>query len=115
MPEDCLFCKIIQGEIPSNKVYEDEKILAFRDINPAAKEHVLLIPKKHIYSIGKSLGEDKELLGELLLKAKNLAGELGIEESGYRLVINNGPDGGQTVDHLHLHLIGGRKLDWPPG
>jgi len=102
---DCIFCKIIKGEIPSVKVFENEKILAFVDINPKAKVHVLIIPKKHIESV-KSLEEsDKELAGELLLVAKKIAKEKNLE--GYKLIINVGRDGGQLVGHLHLHLLSG--------
>ncbi len=109
---DCLFCKIIKGEIPSAKVYEDEQVLAFNDISPASKTHVLLIPKIHYDSVR---DVDKNTLGELLYRAKELAKDLGISESGFRTVINTGKDGGQTVGHLHLHLLGGRAHHWPPG
>ena len=107
---DCLFCKIVKGEIASDKVFETELLLGFRDINPVAPLHVLLIPKKHITSLNEAT--EKEILAELMLTIPVLAKELGILESGYRTVINTGPDAGQTVFHLHFHLIGGRKLEW---
>ncbi len=111
---DCLFCKIIEGEIPSNKVYEDEKILVFHDVGPQAPVHCLMIPKKHISSIDAVEAEDAELLGYMMLKIKEVAADLGLE-NGYRVVINCGEDGMQTVQHLHLHILGKRKLTWPPG
>ncbi len=109
---DCIFCKIIKGEIPSSKVYEDEQVFAFHDISPASKTHVLIIPKTHYDSLREA---DKNILGELLYRAKELAKDLGISETGFRTVINTGKDGGQTVEHLHLHLLGGRAHHWPPG
>lgn len=115
MSDDCLFCKIIAGEIPSNKVYEDDDVYAFHDISPAAPTHILIIPKKHIAAVKDAGSEESELMGKLLVKAADLAREQGLEEDGYRLVINNGNNGGQTVYHIHLHILGGRKLDWPPG
>lgn len=115
MVEDCLFCKIIQGDIPSNKVYEDNDVYAFEDINPAAPTHVLIIPKKHLKDIGEANTEDTVLLGKLLLKANEIAASLGLAEDGFRYVINTGKNGGQTVFHLHLHILGGRALGWPPG
>jgi diadenosine tetraphosphate (Ap4A) HIT family hydrolase len=111
---DCLFCKIAEGEIPSTKVYEDDKILAFRDLEPQAPEHVLIIPKKHIASLDDVKDEDAELLGYIMCKVKDIAAELGLE-NGYRLVNNCGEDGLQTVKHLHFHLLGKRKMTWPPG
>jgi histidine triad (HIT) family protein len=107
---DCIFCKIVKGELPSSKVYENDKVVAFHDIHPAAPKHVLVIPKKHIASMNEAAEEDRELLGELFLAAKHVARELGIAESGYRLINNCGPDGGQVVYHLHLHVLGGEKL-----
>jgi len=107
---DCIFCKIVKGELPSSKVYENDKVVAFHDIHPAAPKHVLVIPKKHIASMNEAAEEDRELLGELFLAAKHIAKELGIAESGYRLINNCGPDGGQVVYHLHLHVLGGEKL-----
>ena len=111
---DCIFCKIIHGEIPSDAVYVDERAYAFRDINPQAPVHVLIFPKKLIPRIAEATGDDGKLLSHLLLKAAEVAKKLGLK-SGYRLVINNGADGGETVPHLHVHLLGGRHLAWPPG
>ena len=111
---DCLFCKIIDGEIPSDKVYEDEKVLCFNDIEPQAPVHCLFIPKKHIPSINDVEGEDGELLAYMMLKIKEIAAMMNLE-NGYRVVINCGEDGLQTVQHLHLHILGKRKLTWPPG
>lgn len=111
---DCLFCKIVAGVIPAKRLYEDEHTLAFADINPQAPVHVLLIPKRHIASHAHALPEDAALLGKLLASAGEIAREQKLE-NGYRLVINTGPDGGQTVDHLHVHLLGGRAMHWPPG
>lgn len=109
---DCLFCKIAEKEIPSNLIYEDTGSLVFSDINPIAPVHLLIIPKKHIPSVD-YLGEsDKELVGSLLLVAKKIAKEKGLNKTGYRLIFNVGPDAGQTVEHLHLHLLGGKKLPW---
>ncbi len=110
-----LFEKIIAGEIPSDKVYEDDQVFAFRDIDPKAPTHVLVIPKKPIPRVAEAAAGDKELLGHLLLKAAEVAKELGLAETGYRLVINNGRDGGESVPHLHCHILGGRALTWPPG
>jgi len=112
---DCIFCKIIAGEIPSEKVFEDQQVTAFRDINPVAPTHILIIPNKHIDSINSLTPEDEELVGHMFMSGKALAKEEGIEESGYRLIINVGPDGGQEVYHLHLHLIGGQKMRHPMG
>ena len=111
---DCLFCKIVEGEIPSTKVYEDDMILAFRDLEPQAPEHVLVIPKKHIASLDDVTEEDQEILGSLMCKIKDIAADLGIE-NGYRVVNNCGEDGLQTVKHIHFHLLGKRKMTWPPG
>ena len=111
---DCLFCKIIDGEIPSNKVYEDDRVLCFHDVDPKAPVHCLLIPKKHIASIDDVTDEDADILAYMMLKIKDIAAELGLE-NGYRVVINCGEDGLQTVQHLHLHSLGKRKLSWPPG
>lgn len=111
---DCIFCKIANGEIPSNKVYEDEQIICFHDADPQAPVHVLIIPKKHIPSLDEVTEEDKELLGDLMLKVQDLAKDLGLD-NGYRLVNNCGEDGFQTVKHLHFHLLGKRKMTWPPG
>lgn len=111
---DCLFCKIISGEIPSDKVYEDEKIYAFKDIDPQAPVHILIIPKKHIDSLDEIDESDSELLSYILLKIKDLAKEFELDK-GYRVVINTKEDGGQSVNHLHFHLLGKRSLQWPPG
>ena len=111
---DCLFCKIAAGDIPSQKVYEDNNILAFHDIDKKAPVHVLIIPKKHIASVAAVEEEELPLVAEIIGVAKKLAFELGIQD-GFRLVANTGMDGGQTVDHLHFHLMGGRAFTWPPG
>lgn len=111
---DCIFCRIVAGEIPSKKVKEDEHILAFHDIDPKAPTHILLIPKKHIASLAHASGADHAVLGHLLVKAAEIAREQGLSK-GYRVVISTGPEGGQTVDHLHVHLMGGRQMHWPPG
>jgi histidine triad (HIT) family protein len=110
-----IFQKIIDGEIPADIVYEDERCLAFRDINPQAPVHVLVIPKMPINSVASASASDSHLLGHLLWVAAEVARAEGIESSGYRLTINHGVDGGQTVFHLHIHLLGGRSLSWPPG
>jgi len=110
----CLFCKIIEGSIPSTAVYQDELCYAFADINPQAPVHVLLAPRKHIASLADSNQDDQALLGHLLLAVAQIARDKGLAK-GYRVVINNGADGGQSVDHLHVHLLGGRALAWPPG
>jgi len=110
-----LFEKIIAREIPADIVYEDDRVLAFKDINPQAPVHVLVIPKQSIPRIAEAADDDHDLLGHLLLKARDVAGELGLKENGFRLVINNGPDGGESVPHLHCHILGGRALNWPPG
>ncbi len=111
---DCIFCRIVNKDIPSKAVYEDDRILAFYDLEPQAPVHVLLIPKKHISSLDALQPEDTELMGYLMLKVKDVAKELGLE-NGYRLVNNCGEDGMQTVKHLHFHLLGKRKMTWPPG
>jgi histidine triad (HIT) family protein len=115
MEADCLFCRIASGEIPAKTVYEDENVLAFADINPQAPVHVLVIPRRHVESVAAAEAGDGDLLSGLLLAAAQVAREAGVEESGYRLVLNVGRDGGQTVGHLHVHLLGGRGLGWPPG
>lgn len=109
-----IFKRIIDKEIPAAIVHEDDRCLAFRDISPQAPTHVLVIPRKEIPSLADASDADAALLGHLLVTARKVAAELGLTD-GYRLVINNGPDGGQTVDHLHVHLLGGRSLKWPPG
>ena len=110
-----LFEKIIAREIPADIVYEDDLVLAFNDINPKAPTHVLIIPKKPIPRIAEAEPEDHQVLGHLLLKAREIASELGLHEKGFRLVFNNGPDAGESVPHLHLHILGGRAMTWPPG
>jgi len=112
---NCIFCKIIAGEIPGRKIYEDDEMLAFLDINPVAPVHFLVIPKKHISNIMEMEAQDAALLGRLFYKAQELAKQQGCEEKGGRFVINTKTDGGQTVDHLHIHFLGGRALGWPPG
>ena len=112
---NCLFCKIATGEIPGDIIFEDEQLLAFNDINPKAPTHILIIPRKHIPTINDLAATDSELVGELVQTAKNLANDLGIAEDGYRLVFNINKFAGQQVFHIHLHLLGGRALHWPPG
>ena len=111
---DCLFCKIVKGTIPANRVYEDERCIGFPDINPQAPTHLLVIPKQHIASHAKALEEDTALLGHLMAAAAAMARDQKLDR-GYRIVLNTGSDGGQTVSHLHLHLLGGRPMAWPPG
>tara|TARA_Y100000588_G_scaffold357009_1_gene413815 strand:- start:1046 stop:1384 length:339 start_codon:yes stop_codon:yes gene_type:complete len=110
-----LFEKIIAGEIPSEKVYEDDLVYAFRDINPQAPVHILIIPRKPIPRIAEAEPDDHQVLGHLLLKAREVAAAEGLAGNGYRLVFNNGSDAGETVPHLHLHILGGRQMAWPPG
>ena len=110
MPENCIFCKIIANEIPAEVLYSDDLVIAFRDIQPAAPVHILIVPNKHIPSINDVVPEDEELIGHLHTVARNLAIEEGIAERGYKLVINTGKDGGQVIYHLHLHLLGGKPL-----
>ena len=110
-----LFEKIIAREIPAAIVYEDDSVLAIRDINPQAPTHVLIFPKKVVPRIAEATTADQPLLGQLLLKAAEVADKMGLKKGGYRLVINNGADGGETVPHLHIHILGGRHLAWPPG
>jgi len=112
---DCLFCKIVRREIPATLVYEDERVAAFNDINPQAPTHVLVVPKRHIETLNELGTEDDRLIGELVRRAAAIAGERGLSAGGYRTVFNTNRDAGQTVFHIHLHLIGGRSLAWPPG
>ena len=112
---DCLLCKIIAGDIPSNKVYEDDKVYAFRDIEPQAPVHILIIPKEHIASANELTEENASVVGHIFAVAAKIAKEEGIADGGYRIVNNCGEDGGQTVKHLHFHMLGGRSLAWPPG
>ncbi|MBN2058762.1 MAG: histidine triad nucleotide-binding protein [Candidatus Saganbacteria bacterium] len=109
----CIFCKIIKGDIPSKKVYEDEKVLAFRDIDPKAPVHILVIPKQHVDTVDQL--EDMSVVADLFAVMKKIAAEEGIAGSGYRIVVNHGKNAGQAVPHLHFHLLGGRELSWPPG
>lgn len=113
--DNCIFCKIVQGEIPCSKVYEDDSILSFKDINPEAPVHVLIIPKKHISNLNELGLDDLSIISHIFYKAKDIAKDLGIAEDGYRIIANCGKDGGQTVSHVHFHLMGGRSLAWPPG
>lgn len=111
---DCLFCKIVSGDIPAQKIYEDEQILAFNDISPQAPVHFLVIPKKHIGTLNHLTADDKELAGHILLTAQHLAKESGCE-AGFRVVMNCEEHGGQTVYHIHMHVLGKRQMTWPPG
>ncbi len=112
---DCLFCKMVAGEIQPDVVYETDRVLAFRDIDPKAPTHILIIPKKHISTINDIVAEDAALMGELHLAAKEIASQEGLAELGYRVVMNCNEQGGQAVYHIHLHLLGGRQMGWPPG
>ncbi|PWT79449.1 MAG: histidine triad nucleotide-binding protein [Blastocatellia bacterium] len=112
---DCLFCKIVNRQIPASVVYEDERVLAFNDINPQAPTHVLVVPKRHIASLNEIGVEDDQMVGEIVRRAAALARERGISESGFRTVFNTNREAGQTVFHIHLHLLGGRPMRWPPG
>jgi histidine triad (HIT) family protein len=113
--EDCIFCKIINKDIPASIVFEDEKMIAFNDINPQAPIHILLIPREHFSSLNDIPEEKKNILSHLLLKARQIAQEKGIADKGYRIVLNTAKDSGQEVFHIHLHLLGGRRMHWPPG
>lgn len=112
---DCLFCKMVSGEISPDKIMETDNILAFRDINPQAPTHILIIPKKHISTINDITEEDTQVMGKLYQAAKEIAAQEGLAEPGYRTVMNCNSDGGQAVYHIHLHLLGGRAMGWPPG
>ena len=107
---DCIFCKIVAGQIPSDKVFEDSQVLALRDIHPQAPVHVLIVPKEHYPTLNDMTEKDEGLLGHMTLTAKNIAASEGISQSGYRVIVNTGPDGGQIVQHVHMHLLGGRRL-----
>lgn len=113
--DDCIFCRIISGAIPSQRVYEDDQVLAIRDINPQAPVHMLLMPKKHITSLGDVSDSEGPLIGRIALVAASLARNEGLAERGFRFLTNAGPEGGQAVAHLHFHLLGGRQMAWPPG
>jgi histidine triad (HIT) family protein len=110
---DCLFCRIASGEIPSKKVFADDRVYAFQDVAPKAPTHVLVIPRKHIGRLAEAGADDRELLGEVVSRAAEIARDLGLEH--YRLVVNNGEEAGQSVFHIHFHLLGGRPFSWPPG
>ena len=112
--EDCIFCKLAKGEIPTDMVYEDDLISVFRDAAPEAPVHVLMVPKKHVASLNDLEDADRELMGHMMLKIKDIAAQEGLD-NGYRTVINTGEDGQQTVQHLHIHILGRRKMTWPPG
>ena len=112
---DCLFCKIINREIPGSIVYEDDRLMAFNDINPQAPTHVLVVPKRHISTLNELTAEDDQLVGEMVRRATAIARERGISVGGFRTVFNTNREAGQTVFHIHLHLIGGRPMHWPPG
>jgi len=113
MADECIFCRIARGEIPSTKVADSQTAIAFRDLNPQAPTHILVIPRAHVASLAEA--DDKSMLGELLSFAAEVARSEGLEKGGYRVVANTGTNGGQTVDHLHLHVLGGRRMTWPPG
>lgn len=115
MTEGCLFCRIAAGEIPATIVREDDEVVAFRDIDPKAPTHVLVVPRRHIASANDLTAADHDLVGRLFTTAGAIAGEEGIAEPGYRLVMNTGPEAGQSVAHIHLHVLGGRRMRWPPG
>lgn len=115
MATGCLFCNIVARTVPAQIVLENDDVVAFRDIRPAAPTHALVIPKRHIVGIHEAKPEDAAMLGQVLLAARNVAEQLGLAEGGYRLVVNQGPDAGQSVFHLHCHVIGGRTMAWPPG
>jgi histidine triad (HIT) family protein len=112
---DCLFCKIVSGDIPSKQVYTDESVTAFHDINPAAPTHILIVPNKHIPSVNGLEAGDEQLIAHLFMTVKKIAEQEGVAESGYRLIINTGPDAGQEIFHLHIHLLGGQKMRYPMG
>ena len=112
---DTVFGKIIRGELPAEKVYEDDDVLAFKDANPAAPVHILVIPKQHIVNLFDAEDDDTEVLGKLMQTAREVAIDQGLEDKGFRLVVNNGKGVGQTVFHLHVHVLGGRSFSWPPG
>ena len=112
---DCLFCKIVTGDIQSEKVFENDHVIGFQDLNPQAPTHVLVIPKKHVSTINDLQDEDKALVGEMYMAARQIAADQGLAEKGYRTVMNCNEEAGQTVFHIHLHLLGGRRMKWPPG
>jgi len=111
----CIFCRIAAGEIPASRVLEDEHLVAFHDLNPKAPVHVLVVPREHVESVGTATEARAELLGRMLLACRRVAEQCGVAGGGFRVVLNTGPDAGQTVPHLHAHVLGGRVLSWPPG
>lgn len=113
--DDCLFCRIAEGEIPADVIHEDDQVVAFRDINPQAPTHVLVIPREHVASVDDLEEDHAELVGRLFLVAREIARDEGVDDGGYRLVVNTGAGAGQSVFHIHLHLLGGRAMKWPPG
>ena len=115
MEETCIFCRIVKGSIPARIAFEDDETLAFHDVDPRAPVPILIVARKHIPAIDALQPEDAGAIGQMFVNARNIARECGVADSGYRLVINNGADAGQSVDHIHLHLLGGRPLRWPPG
>jgi histidine triad (HIT) family protein len=112
---ECIFCRIAAGKIPANKIFEGEEVIAFGDVNPQAPHHILIIPRRHIESVNELKEEDAPLVAKMVLAAKEIAGKLGVAQSGYRLVLNTNRAAGQAVFHIHLHLLGGRTFSWPPG
>ncbi len=115
MEEICIFCKIVEGEMPSDVLYKDELLIAVKDVNPQAPTHVLIIPREHMESLNDAAQSDEGLLGHSLRLTAKVANQLGLAEDGYRVVINTGPNAGQSVPHLHIHVMGGRPMKWPPG
>lgn len=113
--KDCVFCRIVGGEIPATRLYEDDVTVAFRDANPAAPAHALVVPRKHIATLDDAAPSDREILGRLVWAARAVAGELGLSKTGYRLVVNTHAGAGQSVFHIHVHVLGGRAFTWPPG
>ena len=113
--EGCIFCKIAEREIPAQVVYEDDEVMAFKDVNPAAPVHLLIIPKRHVQGVMSLTDSDKELIGHIMLIIQKLAQEMSVAEEGFRAVVNHGMNAGQSVPHLHFHLLGGRPMGWPPG
>ena len=112
---DCLFCKIVKGEIPATLVYQDDRLVAFNDINPQAPTHVLVVPRRHIATLNDLTADDDQIVGEMVRRAGAIAKERGLSAGGYRTVFNTNRDAGQTVFHIHLHMLGGRAMHWPPG
>lgn len=115
MSENCLFCRIVKGELPSRRVHEDDQVVAFHDVDPKAPTHILVVPRRHVASVSAFEEADAGLAGRLIMVAARIAESAGIAQGGYRLVLNTGQDAGQSVDHVHLHVLGGRSMSWPPG